>query len=148
MSSSSGKIKLNEIPPNDLLPYNYVFGLPSELRAILSRPTRELMRNSEDLRHKHVCEGSSGAATAKWLVYGESQESETDDDDDDGDELSGRKVNAFGGSFEDYNVVIKKFISQAIHHGHERHHHETLILDASLTHVCFMNFNIIIFILP
>lgn len=90
------------------------------------------MRKSEDLHHKHVYEGSS----AKWLVYGDSV-TETHD------EVPSGKVNALGGSFEDYNVVIRKFISQTIHHGHERfHHHETsrnLILDASLTHVCFMN---------
>lgn len=130
----NGKIKLNKIPPNDLLPYNYVSGLPSELQTILSPTTRDLMKKSEDLRHKHVC------GEGKLLVLGNSTETENEIYDDvEQNENGERKVNEFGGSFEDYNVVIEKFISRAIHHGHERYHHETLILDASLTHVCFMN---------
>lgn len=121
----SDKIKLHEIPANDLLPYNYVFGLTDELKSILSRTTCNLMRKSEDdLYHKHV-----------------NDEDELLVQNGDPSQIERRQgtVNEFGGSFEDYNVVVKKFISQAIHPGHERHHHETLMLDASLTHVCFMN---------
>lgn len=38
-------------------------------------------------------------------------------------------------SLKDFNILFEKYILQALPRNHERYHHETLILDASLTHV-------------
>jgi hypothetical protein len=109
------KIKLNKIPANDLLPYDYIFMLPNEFERFLSQTTRDLMmKNSKGLIHKHV-------------------NSKTESDCE--DEIAEKHFSK-SASFKEYNLVFENFISQTIRQGHDRYHHETLILDASLNHVC------------
>jgi hypothetical protein len=119
------KIKLNKIPANDLLPYDYrIFMVLSEFENILSQTTRDLMmKNSKGFTHKHVHK------TEPKILFDVEKEA---------DEL------CESSSFKEYNLVFENFISQTIRHGHERYHHETLILDASLNHVCLYLFRVVI----